>query len=165
MTQTAFVGDEVVSRYLFGFAVDLGQRQTTFFTVNKHWARVVFHDCTPDFVFASIKNPKKRKWLAAIAICGRIAESEPLSGVDSRFHYLWKEKDPDYPEAFGAALSGSLGFDRLRQNFLREQVFVSGSTEVDQDELAPEIFDSAYKSAFSWQKRPSFLRSNRPTSF
>ena len=49
MTQTAFVGDEVVSRYLFGFSVDLGQRQTTFFTVSKHWARVVFHDSTPDF--------------------------------------------------------------------------------------------------------------------
>jgi hypothetical protein len=93
----------------------------------------------------SIKNPKKRKWLAAIAICGRIAESERLSGVDSRFHYLWKEKDPDYPEAFGAALSGSLGFDRLRQNFLRKQVFVSGSTEVDQDELAPEIFERVQK--------------------
>ena len=59
MTQTAFVGDEVVSRYLFGFAVDLGQRQTTFFTVNKHWARVVFHDCTPDFVVSYVSKEGK----------------------------------------------------------------------------------------------------------
>jgi hypothetical protein len=58
-----------------------------------------------------------------------------------------------------------LSAGRFRLNFLREQVFISGSTEVDQDKLSPKILDSAYKSPFSWQKRPSFLRSNRPAVF
>jgi len=57
----------------------------------------------------------------------------------------------------GRSVIGVLGFDWLRQNFLRKQVFISSSPEVDQYELSPEILNSAYESAFSRQKSPGFL--------
>jgi hypothetical protein len=47
MTEAAFIGRSVVSRYFFGFAIDLGQLTTTLLTINKHWAPVVFHGRTP----------------------------------------------------------------------------------------------------------------------
>jgi len=43
-----------------------------------------------------------------------------------------------------------IGFDRLRDNFLRKQIFVSGSSEINQYELSPEILDSADESSLSW---------------
>jgi hypothetical protein len=43
MSQAALIGRSVVSRYLFGFAVDQDQRQVALFTVNKHWAFPVIH--------------------------------------------------------------------------------------------------------------------------
>jgi hypothetical protein len=47
MTPAAFIGRHVVYRYLFDLALDVDQRETAFFTVNKHWAPLVFHDRTP----------------------------------------------------------------------------------------------------------------------
>jgi len=43
-----------------------------------------------------------------------------------------------------------IGFDRLRDNFLRKQIFVSGSSEINQYELSPEILDSADENSLSW---------------
>lgn len=54
-------------------------------------------------LFTGIRNRKKREWLAAVATTGRILESQRLTGIDRRFHYLWLEKDPDYPAAFERA--------------------------------------------------------------
>jgi hypothetical protein len=68
-------------------------------------------DLTPEGVkrleglFAVIHNKKKRQWLTAVASCGRLYESQRLTGVDRRFHYLWLKKDPDYPAAYEEAKS------------------------------------------------------------
>jgi hypothetical protein len=56
-------------------------------------------------LFPHIHNPKKRSWLTAIALCGRMREAERLTGVDRRFHYLWRDKDPEYMPAFEHARS------------------------------------------------------------
>jgi hypothetical protein len=47
MSHAAFIASYIVSRYFFGFAVEEGQREATFFTVNKHWAPLVFRGRTP----------------------------------------------------------------------------------------------------------------------
>jgi hypothetical protein len=56
-------------------------------------------------LFPGIRHAKKRKWLAAVASTGQLRVSQRLTGIDRRFHYLWMEKDPDYPAAYEKARS------------------------------------------------------------
>jgi hypothetical protein len=56
-------------------------------------------------VFSHIHNLKKRKWLAAIAVCGRMREAAEMAKVDRRFHYMWRDKDPEYMAEFERARS------------------------------------------------------------
>jgi hypothetical protein len=54
-------------------------------------------------LFSRIPHRKKRKFLAAYAICGQLRETARITGIDTRFHYMWKEKDPNYLPAFEEA--------------------------------------------------------------
>ena len=48
MTKAAFIGRQGVSRYFFVFEIDQGKRAIACFTVNKHWAPLIFfHGRTP----------------------------------------------------------------------------------------------------------------------
>jgi len=51
-------------------------------------------------------------------------------------------------------VAGRLAVVNLGQDFMREQVFFSDTPEIDQDQLAPQIFDSSNKNAFPWQEDP-----------
>ena len=53
--------------------------------------------------FANIPQIKKRKYLTAFALCGKIHESERLSGIHHHYHYCWLKEDSDYAEAFEVA--------------------------------------------------------------
>jgi hypothetical protein len=53
MAPAAFVGRHLVYRYPFDLALDEDQREAAFFTVNKHWAPLVFHGCTPTVLVVS----------------------------------------------------------------------------------------------------------------
>jgi hypothetical protein len=53
MAPAAFIGRHLVYRYLFDLPLDKDQRETAFFTVNKHWAPLVFHGCTPTVLVVS----------------------------------------------------------------------------------------------------------------
>jgi hypothetical protein len=53
MAPAAFIGRYLVYRYLFDLPLNEDQRETAFFTVNKHWAPLVFHGCTPTVLVVS----------------------------------------------------------------------------------------------------------------
>jgi hypothetical protein len=53
MAPAAFIGRHLVYRYPFDLAIDEDQRETAFFTVNKHWAPLVFHGRTPTVLVVS----------------------------------------------------------------------------------------------------------------
>ena len=59
-----------------------------------------------------IRHPKKRGFL--LAFCGtfNITQSAQVVGIDRTLHYLWKQEDPDYVEAF--QLAGILGAESLQ---------------------------------------------------
>jgi hypothetical protein len=63
MAPAAFIGRHLVSRYLFDLVLDEDQRKTAFFTVNKHWAPLVFHGRTPTVLVVS--------YLTFIVACGK----------------------------------------------------------------------------------------------
>ncbi len=56
-------------------------------------------------LFDNIRHLKKRRWLAAYATTGGIRAASDLCGIDTRFHYLWLERDEtgEYAEAFERA--------------------------------------------------------------
>jgi hypothetical protein len=68
MAPAAFVGRHLVYRYFFNLPLDEDQRETAFFTVNKHWAPLVFHGRTPtvlvvsylDFIVSCTVTPSMR---------------------------------------------------------------------------------------------------------
>ena len=62
MTQAAFTDYQVVSRYFFVFAIDLGQLTTTLLTINKYWTPLVFHSRHP------------RRWLSALSFYCRVRD-------------------------------------------------------------------------------------------
>jgi hypothetical protein len=53
MAPAAFIGRHLVYRYLFDRPLDEDQWETAFLTVNKHWAPLVFHGCTPTVLVVS----------------------------------------------------------------------------------------------------------------
>jgi hypothetical protein len=75
-------------------------------------------------LFKRIHHPKKRKWLAGYAICGQLRETSRITGIDMRFHYMWKEKDPNYLPAFEQARE--IAADRAE-----DEVFRRGITGID----------------------------------
>jgi hypothetical protein len=53
MATAAFINGHLVYRYLFDLPLDEDQRETAFFTVNKHRALLVFHGRIPTVLVAS----------------------------------------------------------------------------------------------------------------
>jgi hypothetical protein len=47
MSQAALISPQVISRYFSRLAIYQDNRETAFFTVNKHWAPLVVHGRTP----------------------------------------------------------------------------------------------------------------------
>jgi hypothetical protein len=47
MSEAAFIGHNLIYRYLLDFAFKQRQWETAFFTINKHWAPLIFHGRTP----------------------------------------------------------------------------------------------------------------------
>jgi len=60
--------------------------------------------------FSDIQHPQKRRWLAALAKTGRIRESERVTKIHARNHYVWLEKDPDYPALVDRAMAIAADF-------------------------------------------------------
>lgn len=56
------------------------------------------------------------------------------------------------------------GISRLR-NLFGKDVFVTRRAEVDQDQLASQVFYHPNESTFAWQEHPRFLRANGFTGF
>jgi hypothetical protein len=46
---------------------------------------------------------------------------------------------------------------RIRQDFVREEIFESGSAEIDQDQMTTHIFNRANESSFAGQDHSSLL--------
>src|SRR5206468_4475269 len=72
-------------------------------------------------LFKGIRNPKKRKFLAAFSQSGQIVKAAKRARIHWSSHYVWLSTDPTYLLAFGKA------------------------RDVVADKLEGEVLDSAFR--------------------
>ena len=63
---------------------------------------------------------QQRAFCDAYITEGTITHASTKAGVDSRYHYIWLERDPDYPEMFQAAKTAAI--DQLEREARRRAV-------------------------------------------
>lgn len=63
---------------------------------------------------------QQRAFCDAYITEGTITHASTKAGVDSRYHYIWLERDPDYPEMFQAAKTAAI--DQLEREARRRAI-------------------------------------------
>jgi hypothetical protein len=90
-----------------------------------------------------------------------IALNPPSSAAPARYPGIpSRQSETITNQVLDMAVFSLSSVGRRLQHFIREQILVPGTPEIDQDERSPEIFDGVDKLPFARQDHAVFLRPN-----